>query len=118
MQLNKPTTGTATNWYNELYYPGGSSSGAGSALSAGIVPITLGTDAGEYGLFKSLGDITDTFPRRQRANSISLLWRVWPQDHFQPAMQQEFSLLRHWASNIDSGGSNDCIPVHVATESG
>ncbi|KAK4041573.1 amidase signature domain-containing protein [Parachaetomium inaequale] len=42
----KPSTGTATNWYNKSYYPGGSSAGAGSALSGGIVPITIGTDAG------------------------------------------------------------------------
>ncbi|KAK5657025.1 hypothetical protein OQA88_3550 [Cercophora sp. LCS_1] len=39
-------TGTATNWYSKSYYPGGSSSGAGSALCAGIVPIAIGTDAG------------------------------------------------------------------------
>ncbi|KAK4100716.1 amidase signature enzyme [Parathielavia hyrcaniae] len=41
-----PSTGTAINWYNKSYYPGGSSSGAGSALSGGIVPIAVGTDAG------------------------------------------------------------------------
>ncbi|KAH6853337.1 amidase signature domain-containing protein [Chaetomium sp. MPI-CAGE-AT-0009] len=41
-----PSTGTPTNWYNKSYYPGGSSSGAGSALSAGVVPIAIGTDAG------------------------------------------------------------------------
>ncbi|KAK4231231.1 amidase signature domain-containing protein [Podospora fimiseda] len=41
-----PSTGTATNWFNPEYFPGGSSSGAGSALSAGIVPITIGTDSG------------------------------------------------------------------------
>ncbi|KAK3309516.1 amidase signature domain-containing protein [Chaetomium strumarium] len=41
-----PSTGTPTNWYNKSYYPGGSSSGAGSALSGGLVPITVGTDAG------------------------------------------------------------------------
>ncbi|KAK4241825.1 amidase signature domain-containing protein [Achaetomium macrosporum] len=42
-----PSTGTPTNWYNKSYYPGGSSSGAGSALSGGLVPITIGTDAGD-----------------------------------------------------------------------
>ncbi|GAB1310019.1 N-acylethanolamine amidohydrolase [Madurella fahalii] len=41
-----PRTGTATNWYNKSYFPGGSSSGAASALSGGLVPITVGTDAG------------------------------------------------------------------------
>ncbi|TEA18989.1 Fatty acid amide hydrolase [Colletotrichum sidae] len=41
-----PRWGTPTNWYNKSYYPGGSSSGGGSALGAGIVPISIGTDAG------------------------------------------------------------------------
>lgn len=41
-----PVMGTPVNWYNESYYPGGSSSGAGSALGAGLVPFAVGTDAG------------------------------------------------------------------------
>ncbi|KKY39205.1 putative amidase [Diaporthe ampelina] len=41
-----PATGTPTNWYNKAYYPGGSSSGAGSSLGAGLVPLCIGTDAG------------------------------------------------------------------------
>ncbi|KAK4178121.1 amidase signature domain-containing protein [Triangularia setosa] len=41
-----PVTGTATNWYNTSYFPGGSSAGAGSGLCAGLVPIAIGTDAG------------------------------------------------------------------------
>ncbi|KAL2198925.1 amidase signature domain-containing protein [Corynascus similis CBS 632.67] len=41
-----PTTGTPPNWYNKSYYPGGSSSGCGSALSAGLIPIAIGSDAG------------------------------------------------------------------------
>lgn len=38
--------GTPTNHYNKAYYPGGSSSGGGSATGAGTVPITIGSDAG------------------------------------------------------------------------
>ncbi|KAF5021585.1 hypothetical protein F66182_6367 [Fusarium sp. NRRL 66182] len=38
--------GTPTNWLNKTYYPGGSSSGCASAVSAGIVPLAVGTDAG------------------------------------------------------------------------
>ena len=41
-----PSTGTPVNWYNKAYYPGGSSSGAGSSLGAGLVPLCVGTDAG------------------------------------------------------------------------
>lgn len=38
--------GTPTNHLNNAYYPGGSSSGPASAVAAGLVPITVGTDAG------------------------------------------------------------------------
>lgn len=41
-----PNTGTPINFYNKAYYPGGSSSGGGSALGAGLVPLCVGTDAG------------------------------------------------------------------------
>ncbi|RYC62034.1 hypothetical protein CHU98_g4178 [Xylaria longipes] len=41
-----PRRGTPKNWNNTSYYTGGSSSGAGSALSAGLIPIAIGTDAG------------------------------------------------------------------------
>ncbi|KAI1179706.1 amidase signature enzyme [Nemania sp. FL0916] len=41
-----PRRGSPKNWNNTSYYTGGSSSGAGSALSAGLVPIAIGTDAG------------------------------------------------------------------------
>ncbi|KAJ8105758.1 hypothetical protein ONZ43_g7297 [Nemania bipapillata] len=41
-----PRRGSPKNWYNTSYYTGGSSSGAGSALSAGLIPIAVGTDAG------------------------------------------------------------------------
>ncbi|RDA90008.1 hypothetical protein CP533_0896 [Ophiocordyceps camponoti-saundersi (nom. inval.)] len=42
----KITQGTPTNHLNDAYYPGGSSSGPGSAISAGLVPICVATDAG------------------------------------------------------------------------
>ncbi|KAK7430138.1 hypothetical protein QQZ08_003323 [Neonectria magnoliae] len=38
--------GTPTNFHNKTYYPGGSSSGAASSLSVGVVPICVGSDAG------------------------------------------------------------------------
>ncbi|KAH8121797.1 hypothetical protein ACSS6W_004948 [Trichoderma asperelloides] len=38
--------GTPTNHLNNAYYPGGSSNGAGSSISAGIVPFCVATDAG------------------------------------------------------------------------
>ncbi|PSR88521.1 amidase signature domain-containing protein [Coniella lustricola] len=41
-----PVNGTPVNFFNPRYYPGGSSSGAGSSLGAGLVPLCVGTDAG------------------------------------------------------------------------
>lgn len=38
--------GTPTNHFNDSYYPGGSSSGPASALSVGLTPICIATDAG------------------------------------------------------------------------
>ncbi|KAM3555263.1 hypothetical protein ARSEF4850_006090 [Beauveria asiatica] len=41
-----PGQGTPTNHMNDSFYLGGSSSGAGSSISAGIVPFAVATDTG------------------------------------------------------------------------
>lgn len=43
---HNPWTGSARNPYNINFLTGGSSSGSGSAVAAGIVPIALGADGG------------------------------------------------------------------------
>lgn len=43
---NNPNYGTPPNPYNKTYYPGGSSSGTGYAVSAGLIPVGLGSDGG------------------------------------------------------------------------
>lgn len=43
---NNPNYGTPRNPHNEMYYPGGSSSGAAYAVSAGLIPFALGGDGG------------------------------------------------------------------------
>lgn len=43
---NNPTKGTPLNPYNPHYYTGGSSGGSAYAVSAGLLPITLGADGG------------------------------------------------------------------------
>ena len=43
---NNPNWGTPKNPHNDLYYTGGSSGGAAYAVSAGLVPVALGTDGG------------------------------------------------------------------------
>ncbi|KAH8903138.1 glutamyl-tRNA amidotransferase subunit A [Coniochaeta sp. PMI_546] len=43
---NNPVKGTPLNPFNQNYYTGGSSSGTGYAVSAGLIPIGLGSDGG------------------------------------------------------------------------
>ena len=43
---NNPVTGTPLNPHNRHYYTGGSSGGSAYAVSAGLLPITLGADGG------------------------------------------------------------------------
>ncbi|KAK3394928.1 amidase signature domain-containing protein [Podospora didyma] len=43
---NNPIYGTPRNPYNPGYYTGGSSSGTGYAVSAGLIPVGLGSDGG------------------------------------------------------------------------
>ncbi|KAK3998280.1 amidase signature domain-containing protein [Cladorrhinum sp. PSN332] len=43
---NNPVHGTPRNPHNPNYYTGGSSSGTGYAVSAGLIPIGLGSDGG------------------------------------------------------------------------
>ncbi|KAK2732704.1 hypothetical protein FQN57_002494 [Myotisia sp. PD_48] len=43
---NNPHYGTPLNPYNPKYYPGGSSSGSAYAVSAGLIPFSLGSDGG------------------------------------------------------------------------
>jgi Asp-tRNA(Asn)/Glu-tRNA(Gln) amidotransferase A subunit family amidase len=43
---NNPIYGTPPNPHNPGYYTGGSSSGSGYAVSAGLIPIALGSDGG------------------------------------------------------------------------
>lgn len=43
---NNPVKGTPLNPFNQKYYTGGSSSGTGYAVSAGLIPVGLGSDGG------------------------------------------------------------------------
>lgn len=43
---DNPNWGTPSNPYNPHYYPGGSSSGSGACVGAGLVPIAVGADGG------------------------------------------------------------------------
>lgn len=89
-----PRWGTPINWNNPLYYPGGSSSGGGSAISSGLVPISIGTDAGgsvripatfngAYGLKPTLhraytmkSSICVIGPLAATANDLAIAYRI------------------------------------------
>jgi Asp-tRNA(Asn)/Glu-tRNA(Gln) amidotransferase A subunit family amidase len=68
---NNPNWGTPRNPHNDQYYIGGSSGGAAYAVSAGLIPVSLGADGGGsiripasfggiYGLKPSHGRLDDT----------------------------------------------------------
>lgn len=89
-----PHWGTPVNWNNTSYYPGGSSSGAGSALGAGLIPIAVGTDAGGsirnpssyagiYGLKPTLhraytmkSSVCVVGPMAATANDLAIAYRI------------------------------------------
>ncbi|RDW87814.1 hypothetical protein BP5796_03508 [Coleophoma crateriformis] len=68
---NNPVWGTPPDPHNDNYYPGGSSGGSAYAVSAGLVPVALGSDGGGnirlpssfcgiYGMKPSHGRLEDT----------------------------------------------------------
>ncbi|PTB68215.1 amidase [Trichoderma citrinoviride] len=102
--------GTPTNHLNNAYYPGGSSNGAGSSISAGIVPICVGTDAGGsiripanfngvYGLkpthHRTLameGTVCVTGPLAATAADLTIAYRLMSQPDASCPTQARFAL--------------------------
>ncbi|KAH7273552.1 hypothetical protein FSOLCH5_001559 [Fusarium solani] len=102
--------GTPTNWHNKSYYPGGSSSGAASSISLGIVPIAVGTDAGGsirvpaafngvYGLKPSHqrtvymnNTMCVTGPLAATVSDLTIAYRVMSQPNPDCATQSRFGL--------------------------
>ncbi|KAI1410993.1 amidase signature enzyme [Hypoxylon sp. FL1857] len=105
-----PHWGTPVNWNNPAYYPGGSSSGGGSALSAGLVPISIGTDAGgsiripvsfcgAYGLKPTLhrvhtmkSSICVIGPMAATANDLAIAYRIMAAPNPEDPIQGSFAL--------------------------
>lgn len=104
-----PRWGTPVNWNNKFYYPGASSSGAGSALSAGLVPIAVGTDAGgsiripssfcgQYGLKPTLhrvytmkSSICVIGPMASNVSDLTIAYRLMSAPNPDDATQSAFS---------------------------
>ncbi|KAI1444306.1 amidase signature enzyme [Annulohypoxylon stygium] len=105
-----PHWGTPVNWNNPSYYPGGSSSGGGSAISAGLVPIAIGTDAGGsiripssfcggYGLKPTLhrthtmkSSICVIGPMAATANDLAIAYRIMSAPNLEDPIQGSFAL--------------------------
>jgi len=70
--------GFARNPWNLAAYPGGSSSGSGVALAAGMVTLATGTDTGgsirNPAAFSGLAGLRPTYGRVSRAGCIPLSW--------------------------------------------
>ncbi|XXG97389.1 hypothetical protein Hte_003690 [Hypoxylon texense] len=105
-----PHWGTPVNWNNKSYYPGGSSSGAGSALGAGLIPIAVGTDAGGsirnpssyagvYGLKPTLhraytmkSAVCVIGPMAATANDLTIAYRIMTALNPEDPIQGSFAL--------------------------
>jgi len=67
---NNPVKGTPLNPFNKEYYTGGSSSGTGYAVSAGLIPIGLGSDGGgSIRIPSSMCGVFGLKPTHQRVSS-------------------------------------------------
>ncbi|KAI1438920.1 amidase signature enzyme [Xylaria sp. CBS 124048] len=104
-----PRRGSPKNWNNTAYYTGGSSSGGASALSAGLIPIAVGTDAGgsiripasfcgQYGLKPTLhrtytmkSSICVTGPLAATAGDLTIAYRCMTVPDPDDAVQRAFA---------------------------
>ncbi|KAI1762562.1 amidase signature enzyme [Hypoxylon sp. FL1150] len=105
-----PRWGTPINFNNKSYYPGGSSSGAGSALGVGLIPIAVGTDAGGsirnpssyagiYGLKPTLhrtytmkSSVCSIGPMAATANDLAIAYRIMSAPNSRDPIQGAFAL--------------------------
>ncbi len=77
--------GTVRNPYNPAHHSGGSSSGSGAAVAAGLCPVAIGADGGGSiripAAFCGLVGLKPTFGRVSSFGSAPLAWSV---DHYGP----------------------------------
>jgi len=79
-QANAAFTGPGLNPWNHGYWAGGSSSGSGAAVAAGLVPFALGTET--WGSitcpssFCGISGLRPTYGRVSRAGAMALSWTM------------------------------------------
>jgi Asp-tRNA(Asn)/Glu-tRNA(Gln) amidotransferase A subunit family amidase len=75
-----PTHGTVHNPYNPAHFTGGSSSGSGAAVAAGLVPVAIGADGGGSiripASFCGVFGLKSTFGRVSEYGAAPLCWSV------------------------------------------
>jgi len=80
-----PHHGCVRNPYNPRHYPGGSSSGSGAAVAAGLCPVAIGADGGGSirlpAAFCGVVGLKPTFGRVSAFGAAPLAWSV---DHYGP----------------------------------
>src|SRR5204863_9132220 len=95
--------------------PGGSSSGAGVAVAAGLAPAALGSDTGgSIRIPASLCGITGLKPTYGRASRAGVLPLAWSMDHVGPMTRtvgHAALLLRVMAGYDPADGSTTVLPV-------
>ncbi|MBD3674001.1 MAG: amidase [Planctomycetaceae bacterium] len=79
-QANAALTGPGLNPWNTDYWAGGSSSGSGAAVAAGLVPFALGTETWGSIMcpasFCGIAGLRPTYGRVSRAGAMALSWSM------------------------------------------
>src|SRR5690606_24849533 len=85
-QPNASLTGPGLNPWNREKWSGGSSSGSGSAVAAGLVPFAIGTETwGSISTPASYCGLTGLRPTYGRVSRAGEMARAWTQDKLGPA---------------------------------
>jgi Asp-tRNA(Asn)/Glu-tRNA(Gln) amidotransferase A subunit family amidase len=112
-----PHHGTTRNPYNTDHYTGGSSSGSGTAVSSGLVPVAIGADGGGSiripSSFMGLVGLKATFGRVSEHGAFPLDWSV---AHIGPLAGSATDAALTYAL-IAGSDPNDPFSMHQPTPS-
>jgi len=107
-----PHHGAARNPYNPAHYTGGSSSGPGAAVAAGLCPVAIGADGGGSiripSSFCGLVGIKSTFGRMSEHGAAPLAWSV---AHLGPLAATATDAALAWAV-MAGPDAHDPISLH------
>ncbi len=110
-----PALGTPANPWAPGRVPGGSSSGSGAAVAAGLVPAALGTDTGgSVRIPASLCGVTGLKPTYGRVSRAGVTPLAWSLDHVGPLARsvEDVALVLEAIAGADPGDAT-CARVAV-----